>query len=359
MVIDLYQHVPEIFVEQVTKIIEEACETNSFPQEWVETIQILIPVKARPQSVNDYRKISIRKGYRIYASYLLKLLDEEIDAVGHYQTVFMRYRSTDDHIFVVRRILIEKWKESLDKKLKITKAKSVKREYPLSPQLFTIVLDDVLRTQEELVREIRLDQDAEINLPVILSFADDIIIIVGLKLNETKNKLLIDPINECIANQTQEINGVLITLVNTIKYRDTYLTSEQSQRNTIKARCRQAIRNAQVALTKSNRTRLRQYERKILKDILQAAKNQYRRKRQGILEGKTITKIIKGAKGKGYISKERCRNYKIADEPRQLPEENTESSAPSKENEERKTNFLAKGCTNTGWFYTPVTPNPS
>ncbi|GBP33396.1 hypothetical protein EVAR_6744_1 [Eumeta japonica] len=94
---------------------------------------------------------------------------------------------------------------------------------------FTIVLDDVLRTLEELVSEVRLDQDAEINLPVILSFADDIIIIgdsttvltnimknlkellisVGLKLNETKTKMLVrDPINKSIAKQTQEINGV-------------------------------------------------------------------------------------------------------------------------------------------------------
>ncbi|GBP33474.1 hypothetical protein EVAR_23877_1 [Eumeta japonica] len=67
--------------------------------------------KARPQSVNDYRKISIcNAGYRIYATYLLKLLDEEIETMGNYQAAFMRYRSTDDHIFVVRRILDEKWK---------------------------------------------------------------------------------------------------------------------------------------------------------------------------------------------------------------------------------------------------------
>ncbi|GBP83373.1 hypothetical protein EVAR_91046_1 [Eumeta japonica] len=60
----------------------------------------------------------------------------------------------------------------------------------------------------------------------------------------------------------------------------------------------------------------------------------------------------------------------------------TSKPAPSKGNEERKRNkrnipsplyllthysiyylsriqFLAKGCTNTGWLYTPVTPNPS
>ncbi|GBP18600.1 hypothetical protein EVAR_14370_1 [Eumeta japonica] len=67
-----------------------------------------------------------------------------------------------------------------------------------------------------------------------------------------------------------------------------------------------------IALTNSNRTRLSQYEREILKDMLQGARNQPKLKTQEILEGKTITKIIK---------------------------------------------ILAKGCTNTGWLYTPVTHN--
>ncbi|GBP94453.1 hypothetical protein EVAR_67794_1 [Eumeta japonica] len=181
--------------------------------------------KARPQSVNDYRKISIcNAGYRIYATYLLKLLDEEIETMGNYQAAFMRYRSTDDHIFVVRRILDEKWKagkpayvlqldiekafDSVDfcalydilrTRVNTTLANRImsclkehtsilwfgqkpkyhqgKGQTRMSTRLFTIVLDDVLRTLEELVSEVRLDQDAEINLPVILSFADDIIII--------------------------------------------------------------------------------------------------------------------------------------------------------------------------------------
>ncbi|GBP66688.1 hypothetical protein EVAR_79043_1 [Eumeta japonica] len=72
---------------------------------------------------------------------------------------------------------------------------------------------------------------------------------------------------------------------------------------------------------------------------------------------------------------------KAADELFRLSEW-TSKPAPSKGNEERKRNkrnipsplyllthysiyylsriqFLAKGCTNTGWLYTPVTPNPS
>ncbi|GBP96296.1 hypothetical protein EVAR_7579_1 [Eumeta japonica] len=73
-----------------------------------------------------------------------------------------------------------------------------------------------------------------------------------------------------------------------------------------------------VALTKSNRTRLRQYEREILKDMLQAARNQPKLKTQEILEGKTITKIIKEPRGMGHISSEQNGNEKSADELYQL-----------------------------------------
>ncbi|GBP10240.1 hypothetical protein EVAR_77631_1 [Eumeta japonica] len=405
MVIELYQHAPEVFVKQVTKIIGKACENNSFPQEWVETIQIQSQ-EARPQSVNDYRKISIcNAGYRIYATYLLKLLDEEIETMGNYQAAFMRYRSTDDHIFVVRRILDEKWKAACQQnhvlsqrtyvnpmvwtKTKVSPRKRGQTRMSTLTSAFTIVLDDVLRTLEELVSEVRLDQDAEINLPVILSFADDIIIIgdsttvltnimknlkellisVGLKLNETKTKMLVrDPINKSIAKQTQEINGVLITPVDTIKYLGTYLTSELSRRDTIKARCKQAIRNAKglipfikktkmhwkiakliykmvispsmtyglnvVALTKSNRTRLRQYEREILKDMLQAARNQPKLKHKKSSKEKQSPKSSRNQEEWDTLAQNKMEMKKAADELYQLPETDTESSAPSEENED-------------------------
>ncbi|GBP26851.1 hypothetical protein EVAR_16431_1 [Eumeta japonica] len=177
-------------------------------------------------------------GYRIYATYLLKLLDEEIETMGNYQAAFMRYRSTDDHIFVVRRILDENGRQYHQRK-------RVKQGCPLSPRLFTIVLDDVLRTLEELVSEVRLDQDAEINLPVILSFADDIIII-GNPQCERSHSLHQEDQNALENRQVNLQNGNFSSM--------TY--------------------GLNVALTKSNRTRLRQYEREILKDMLQAARNQ-------------------------------------------------------------------------------------
>ncbi|GBP79962.1 hypothetical protein EVAR_52960_1 [Eumeta japonica] len=92
----------------------------------------------------------------------LKTLDEEI--MGNYQAAFMRYRSTDDHIFVVRRILMKNGRQ-------------------------------VIVPQSHHNEELK-----------------ELLISVGLKLNETKTKMLVrDPINKSIAKQTQEINGVPIT----------------------------------------------------------------------------------------------------------------------------------------------------
>ncbi|GBP68504.1 hypothetical protein EVAR_42455_1 [Eumeta japonica] len=53
-----------------------------------------------------------------------------------------------------------------------------------------------------------------------------------------------DPINKSIAKQTQEINGVLITPVATIKYLSTYLITELSRKDTIKARCKKVSHSA-------------------------------------------------------------------------------------------------------------------
>ncbi|GBP98114.1 hypothetical protein EVAR_69396_1 [Eumeta japonica] len=392
MVIELYQHAPEVFVKQVTKSSEKHVKTTPFRKNgWK---QFKFQSQRLDQSVNDYRKISIcNAGYRIYATYLLKLLDEEIETMGNYQAAFMRYRSTDDHIFVVRRILDENGRQNhvlsqrtyvnpmVWTKPKVSPKEKGQTRMSTLTSAFTIVLDDVLRTLEELVSE---------------------------RSNQQEH-----------SQTTQEINGVLITPVDTIKYLGTYLTSELSRRDTIKARCKQAIRNAKghslhqedqnalenrqvnlqngnfssmtyglnvVALTKSNRTRLRQYEREILKDMLQAARNQPKLKTQEILEGKTITKIIKVRRicyyghllrrdqphilnsALRYTTTERKvgrpiytwedslrqdLNYhnrnqeewdtlaqnkmemkKAADELYQLPETDTESSAPSEENEE-------------------------
>ncbi|GBP59828.1 Synaptic vesicle glycoprotein 2C [Eumeta japonica] len=219
------------------------------------------PKKARPQSVNDYRKISIcNAGYRIYATYLLKLLDEEIETMGNYQAAFMRYRSTDDHIFVVRRILDENGRQNhvlsqrtyvnpmVWTKPKVSPKEKGQTRMSTLTSAFYHCVGRRLRTLEELVSEVRLDQDAEINLPVILSFADDIIII---------DKDASQRSNQQEHSQTNTGNKWSPNHpVDTIKYLGTYLTSELSRRDTIKARCKQAIRNAKGLIPFIKKTKM-------------------------------------------------------------------------------------------------------
>ncbi|GBP79539.1 hypothetical protein EVAR_3498_1 [Eumeta japonica] len=64
--------------------------------------------------------------------------------------------------------------------------------------------------------------------------------------------LVRDPINKSIAKQIQEINGVLITQWTPLNIW-ICTTSELSRRDTIKARCKQAIRNAKGLFSSSRR----------------------------------------------------------------------------------------------------------
>lgn len=399
---ELYKAAPLEFIEELAKTMELIWTNNSIPDEWRLTKQVPIQKQSRPKQVTDFRKISIcNVGYRIYANFLLEKLDGIIDELGTYQTAFLNNRSTDDHIFTLRRVLDTKWREgttvyvvALDlerafdnvnlvalKDILLTrvglpltnriikacmneitfiswcgqnsecvnKGKGVKQGCPLSPRLFTIIIDEVLRTVEEEDDAVRLDQDIVVTLPIILSFADDILLIgedievlnrlivkmkpllqsVGLSVNESKTKLLVrDPWGLPTAQQHgRELGGITIKPVEEIKYLGTYITAAHNRKATIKTRCVKAIKNSKMllpfiqnnkvewkiallmykmvirpcmtyglnvsALTKANRSRLRKYERQILRELLNAAKDSPKRKIKDILSGKTISKIIK------------------------------------------------------------------
>lgn len=401
IVIELFKALPPKMIEEITKHLQQAFLYNITPDSWNRTVQVPIPKSTNPKLVNDYRRISICNNiYRIYANFLLDRLDSLIEQPGNYQAAFLQNRSTDDHIFTLRRLLDEEWRE--DKRLyvmaidlekafdtvdltalrdillsrtnialtnrivkvcmneytsikwlgqqtsEITKGKGVKQGCPLSPRLFTILIDDVLKTLEEEVSGLKLNQDDAIQLPIILSFADDLILLsndfdkleeimqkikvllysVGLKVNNGKTKILIrDPF---LAKQPQfiTVDGVALQPLEEIKYLGTYITSGLCRKNTIRNRCKQAEKNGKAliqfvkeakmdwqtvrtiykmvivpgmlyglkvaALTKANRSRLRRYERLILWDLLQHARDKPpTRKAKDVLQGKTITKRLK------------------------------------------------------------------
>jgi hypothetical protein len=269
IVTNLIKAAPTEILDELHKHICLAWRENIIQPSWTQTVQVPIPKKKTPKTINDYRRISICcTMYRIYASFLLDRLDNKIEELGNYQAAFLNNRSTDDHMFTLRRILDENWREgtktyvmALDiekafdtvdlNALKdilttrtnhtltnriikgcmnestcikwfgqqsdyVNKGKGVKQGCPLSPRLFTLVMDDVLKTLAEEVDSLELNQDYQINLPVILSFADDLIIVspsinnlneiltkikpllasVGLHINETKTQIIIrDPIH--------------------------------------------------------------------------------------------------------------------------------------------------------------------
>lgn len=142
-------------------------------------------------------------------------------------------------------------------------------------------------------------------------------------------KILIrDPINPGVTTSPLMcLGGTQIQPVPELKYLGTVITASHNRKASIKARCRKAIGNSKLltrfikehkiewkiarlmykmvisptmtyglnvtSLTKANRSRLRKYERYILKEMLQVAKDPPKQKIHNILEGKTITKIIK------------------------------------------------------------------
>ncbi|GBP14899.1 hypothetical protein EVAR_75475_1 [Eumeta japonica] len=118
--------------------------------------------------------------------------------------------------------------------------------------------------------------------------------------------LVRNSINKSIAKHTQEINGVLIANVDIIKYLGTYLTSELSRRDTLKARSKQAIRNAKGLISFINKIKMHW----------------------------KIAKLIYTMEEWATLAQNKTKVKKAAGELHQLPETDTESFALREENEE-------------------------
>lgn len=190
----------------------------------------------------------------------------------------------------------------------------------MSPFVFNLFMEAVLEAVEEECGVFRLNQSGSITLPIVLEYADDIIIItetpehleiivasikkclayVGLNLNESKCQLLLrDPNGP--TQERMDILGKSYEVKKTLKYLGCYLTPRLDRPLTTRTRCRNTVKTSKVVmeflkhhnpswelgrliydtvlapamlygtqtavLTKHSRTSLRNYERQIVREM--------------------------------------------------------------------------------------------
>lgn len=227
--IEMFKCGPDELIEMLQLTLSRAWLTNVIPSEWLQTTQIPVPKVPSPNSTDDFRRISISNViYKIYAAFLLQQLERYVEEIPLYQAGFLRERSTDDHIFTLRRILEERWRKGiptyvmsidlrkafdmLDMKVisailsqcgvpchlvnriiqavlyertavqwqgqrtqRFMKGRGVKQGCSISPYIFVVVLHHAINRAC-----IGLDIDLSmlnIKMPLILAYADDIIIL--------------------------------------------------------------------------------------------------------------------------------------------------------------------------------------
>lgn len=266
---ELLKHASEKVHDELTKMMKEIFRTNNVPKDWSNTVQVPIPKTPNAATTDDYRCITLcPSAYKIYAKILLKRLRDQIDPLPSYQMAFQAKRSATDQIFVLRRILDERWrkgvktivvsidlKQAFDKidtskaadildKLGVSRAlinriikaclnentsiqwfgqrtttrkkqRGIKQGCPLSPELFILMLHYVLKQLQEEWPDIRLEHGNDIRLPCILCYADDILFLCE---NEEDVERLLDLLIPLLESVGLEIN----TSKTKILFRDPY-----------------------------------------------------------------------------------------------------------------------------------------
>lgn len=230
------------------------------------------------------------------------------------------------------------------------KAKGIKQGCPLSPYIFTLIIQKVLKEIKEQYPNINLLEIGNRKLPVILAFADDLLIIarsveeleriikllkielkkVGLEINTSKSQILIrEPQNDRNIPEKMNIDSEEYNVVKNMRYLGTYLTETLDRPQTTRKRCVQAIGSSKVvieflrrykptwklakliyktvispaityglkaaALVKRNRKSISKYEMQILKEMLKYCRDRPkgRIKLSRLLDGKTAVKKVR------------------------------------------------------------------
>lgn len=109
---EFFKYGSEEMLEELHCIISKVWKENQLPDEWKHVVLVPIPKVKRPNSISDYRKICLScTAYKVYASWILEKLQLLMKPIGVHQAAFLAGRSTIDHIFVLQRLLQERWNE--------------------------------------------------------------------------------------------------------------------------------------------------------------------------------------------------------------------------------------------------------
>lgn len=255
--------------ELYTHLIK-AYKHNYVPTDWITTYTIPLPKVRNPQSINDYRKLTMSSiAYKIYVKILLNYLEKFLPPIDHYQFGFLPNRSTDDMLFVIRSIMDNNWNHGIGTYLFsfdmrkafdtvkisllpslmttdnipaylinriiscvlkeqnciswrgqysqfINKSIGVKQGCPMSPRLFIIVLDKAIKkAKEELaVLGIHLctgNPSEDLTIPFTSAYADDLYVIAKT-INE--GVIISEVLLKCLAVYGLELNptksGILL-----------------------------------------------------------------------------------------------------------------------------------------------------
>lgn len=320
--IELLKYADEPTLEEFKILLKKVWEKNSIPSGWRKTLVIPIPKIKNPKTAKDFRKIVLAStGYKIYASWVLGHLVGNTNPIGSHQAGFLSQRSTMDHIFAARRILEEKWNAGDDlivMALDIQKAfdnisltalpdiligkgasrdltnriisclnleeqqilwrgqktapkyrtKGVKQGCPLSPYVFDLIMEEVLVTvEDELNGLFTLNQTGKLKFPIVLVYADDILIIartveelnkllpvlqnylgeVNLKLNEQKCQVMVrSPLGTAPSEIT--IAGHVFKTTPSLFYLGVPITERLHRKLTTRKRSRDAVIASRIIL---------------------------------------------------------------------------------------------------------------
>ncbi|KAL1404263.1 hypothetical protein pipiens_018974, partial [Culex pipiens pipiens] len=311
----------ERVLHDLHELLKKVWVENHMPADWKQVVVVPIPKVKKPTQTGHYRKICLSSSaYKVYAIWILDKLQHLVGPIGNHQAAFLPGRSTTDHLFVLQRLLQERWnggETTVLMSLDIEKAfdsvclltlpailrqkgvpnnvinrvieclrgeiqqvlwqrqltrpmerrRGIKQGCPLSPFLFNLIMEAVLETVADEVVNLRLNPEGSLNLPFLLAFADDLIIIadqvsdvetiltslkehlayVGLKLNESKCKVLVrEPKGEAVPEV--EILGKVYKTTEPIKYLGVQLTARLDRPLTVRTRCRNALRASRVVM---------------------------------------------------------------------------------------------------------------